>query len=435
MNRQLLLNLLRGGNTSESNEELVASLKTSGAFSNPRVEDALLKIPRGEFVSEDLRDEAYIDTPIRVASMGFNISAPHMYAVCLETLNIEPGMSFLDIGSGCGHFTALGAYLAGKEGVSHGLEIRQDIVDFSETNVKKFSEKSGIDLNNCKFFVRNCFLPVFNSLKYDRIHVGACCPEKLLPQLVELLKVNGSLVTPLLDKIVKVTRLDDSHPPNFKVEAKMSVRYGDLIIPSDAEMKEAQRQVERQKRTTIVIPDSKFSEDFSQLINEPNSSDVKFIVENRPIFAHRRVLAARSEHFRGMLFGGLKESNEFEIPLVGIRYSPFIDCLHYIYTGNVVIRDPDHAVEILELANYLKLDHLKAMCENDIKDTIEIETAAYLLQIACRCEALQLKSFTIDYIIFNYDDVSKTKTFDDLDKQTVLEVTRESCKLLQKALM
>lgn len=57
------------------------------------------------------------------------------------------------------------------------------------------------------------------------------------------------------------------------------------------------------------------------------------------------------------------------------------------------------------------------------------------VKIACRCEALQLKNFTVDYIILNYDAVSKTKTFDDLDKQTVLEITRESCKLLQQVSM
>jgi protein-L-isoaspartate O-methyltransferase len=46
--------------------------------------------------------------------MGFNISAPHMYAVCLENLDIQEGMSFLDVGSGCGHFTVIAGYLVGK---------------------------------------------------------------------------------------------------------------------------------------------------------------------------------------------------------------------------------------------------------------------------------------------------------------------------------
>jgi protein-L-isoaspartate O-methyltransferase len=39
--------------------------------------------------------------------MGFNISAPHMYAECLDKLNIEPGNAVLDVGSGCGHLTCV----------------------------------------------------------------------------------------------------------------------------------------------------------------------------------------------------------------------------------------------------------------------------------------------------------------------------------------
>ncbi len=34
---------------------------------------------------------AYVDAPIRVAELGFNISAPHMHAIALEALKLEPG--------------------------------------------------------------------------------------------------------------------------------------------------------------------------------------------------------------------------------------------------------------------------------------------------------------------------------------------------------
>ena len=48
---------------------------------------------------------------VRLDAMGFNVSAPHMHATCLEALDLQPGHSFLDIGSGCGLVTAAAAFL------------------------------------------------------------------------------------------------------------------------------------------------------------------------------------------------------------------------------------------------------------------------------------------------------------------------------------
>ena len=65
-------------------------LCASVAFSE-RVEKALLMCPRGNFIPTDYSDEAYLDAPIRVEELDFNISAPHMHATCLEALDIQPG--------------------------------------------------------------------------------------------------------------------------------------------------------------------------------------------------------------------------------------------------------------------------------------------------------------------------------------------------------
>jgi len=47
--------------------------------------------PRDAFVIPAHQREALVDAPIRVAEHGFNISAPHMHACCLEALQLGPG--------------------------------------------------------------------------------------------------------------------------------------------------------------------------------------------------------------------------------------------------------------------------------------------------------------------------------------------------------
>lgn len=47
--------------------------------------------PRDAFVPEEYRYEALADSPIRLESMEFNVSAPHMHATCIEALDIKPG--------------------------------------------------------------------------------------------------------------------------------------------------------------------------------------------------------------------------------------------------------------------------------------------------------------------------------------------------------
>lgn len=49
------------------------------------------------------------------------------------------------------------------------------------------------------------------------------------------------------------------------------------------------------------------------------------------------ILAARSEYFRALLYGGLKESNQTEIELRDAPVKAFKILLKYIYTGHMFL--------------------------------------------------------------------------------------------------
>jgi len=61
------------------------------------------------------------------------------------------------------------------------------------------------------------------------------------------------------------------------------------------------------------------------------------LVEKQLFSAHKVILAARSDYFRALLFGGLKESSLTEIELKDTPLAAFKQLLRYIYTGQVSI--------------------------------------------------------------------------------------------------
>lgn len=349
------------------NEDLIANLKESGTLTDARVEQALLAIPRGFFVTPDLKEEAYIDSPLRFAKMGFNISAPHMYAMCLQNLDIQPGTSVLDIGSGSGHLTALAGYLTGPTGVVHGLDLYDHIIEFSVNNLKEWSDaqpsEKKISLSHVKFFKRNCFLPSPEPMLYDRIHAGCCCPESHIQYLYDLLKPGGILVTPFGDKLVKATKsLTD--PTQVTMVTLVSVRYSDLTLPSDAEIKEAQKEIARAKANQIVVPQTTIHTQFRGLLANCKVGgtygvcvpDMVFIVEGKPMPCHKLLFVTRSSYFRGILSDYSKK--EMEIP--GIPTSTFAEIVEFVYTDQYTSSNEE---ALFHWANKLEFSSLVAKIE------------------------------------------------------------------------
>lgn len=90
-----------------------------------------------------------------------------------------------------------------------------------------------------------------------------------------------------------------------------------------------------------IVLTANLSVDFLKLLESEQHSDVCFIVENERVngkncvvgsrqisktfyfSAHKLILAARSDYFRAMLFGGLSESTSNEIQLDSVPVNAF----------------------------------------------------------------------------------------------------------------
>src|SRR5580693_2776277 len=79
-------------------------------IADERVLQAVLRLPRHEFVPEAYRSQAYEDHPLPIGN-DQTISQPYVVALMLELLHLTPHDTVLEIGTGSGYVTALLAEL------------------------------------------------------------------------------------------------------------------------------------------------------------------------------------------------------------------------------------------------------------------------------------------------------------------------------------
>ena len=100
-------------NPSTARQLMVESQLRERGISDLRILDAMLRVPRHEFVPEPYRSQAYDDHPLPIGD-GQTISQPYIVARMLEALQLSPGDKVLEVGTGSGYVTALLAELAAQ---------------------------------------------------------------------------------------------------------------------------------------------------------------------------------------------------------------------------------------------------------------------------------------------------------------------------------
>ena len=103
--------------------EKVASLIKQGLLKSERIKQALLKVPREDFIPEPYRDYAYLEVPLPLPGLAATISCPHSYPLFYEPLGLDQGHKFLEVGLGSGYGAAVAREVVGEEGQVVAMEI------------------------------------------------------------------------------------------------------------------------------------------------------------------------------------------------------------------------------------------------------------------------------------------------------------------------
>lgn len=165
------------------------------------------------------------------------------------------------------------------------------------------------------------------------------------------------------------------------------------------------------------IPESTLTQELESFLNNPQFSDVTFLIEGRPIYSHK-LLLCRSNYFSAMLSGSMIESTSKEIQISNITYPTFLTVLRYLYTDQVEI-NLETAMELFEAADLFCIERLKKICEQRIMASINLENAANIFQASDLHGAGSLREASLRYIVSNFDQVCKTTSFKDMARANV----------------
>ncbi|RXG58983.1 BTB/POZ domain-containing protein 9 [Armadillidium vulgare] len=158
---------------------------------------------------------------------------------------------------------------------------------------------------------------------------------------------------------------------------------------------------------------SSLSHDIGSLFLNDEYSDVVLTVGGNKFSAHKVILAARSNYFRALLYGGLRESQQDEIAIVGANLTAFKILLKYIYTGlvNLGSEKEDVVLEILGLAHQYGFIELETAVCDYLKETLCTNNVCIIYDMASLYSLKGLSTVCEDFIDKNAPAVLSHESF------------------------
>lgn len=147
-------------------------------------------------------------------------------------------------------------------------------------------------------------------------------------------------------------------------------------------------------------------------------SDVIFLIEDKPFYAHKIALQASSDVFKSMFQGDYREKEAETIPIPNIRWEVFEAMMTCIYTGTVEVK-PGLAQELLEAADRYMLENLKQLCQDAIAKQINSSNVSAVFDLAEAYDATILATLCTMYCL-------------DGNEVTCFGSRRSYCRALQK---
>ena len=200
-------------------QALVAQLRADAAAAgrhaqlDPKVLEAIGRVPRHRFVPAAQRPHAYEDRPLAIGH-GQTISQPYIVGFMTEALGLRGGETVLEVGTGSGYQAAVLAEIAARV---HTIEIVAPLAEEASRLLKH------LGYANVEVRAGDGYQGWPEAAPFDAIMVTAAAPRVPEP-LKQQLKDGGRLILPVGDEwqeLVVITRRGD----RFEEKRVLPVRF------------------------------------------------------------------------------------------------------------------------------------------------------------------------------------------------------------------
>ena len=163
------------------NEQIIAR-----GIKDKKVINALLEVPRHEFIPEIYRKMAYNDHPVPI---GYEqtISQPYIVAFMTEALMLKSDDRVLEVGTGSGYQAAVLSKIAREV---YSIEIIEQL------GLRAAATLERLKFNNVHVIIGDGYNGFSEKMPYDAIIITAA-PGKIPEPLIEQLKDGGRMIIPV----------------------------------------------------------------------------------------------------------------------------------------------------------------------------------------------------------------------------------------------
>lgn len=206
-------------------EKMVSEQIVRRGVSDKLVLSAMRKVPRHEFVPDNMKPLAYEDRPLPIGE-DQTISQPYIVALMTELLGLKGGEKVLEIGTGSGYQAAVLAEIPTEV---YTIEIIPTLAASAEERLRRLGYK------NITVKCGDGYQGWKEHAPFDGIIVTAA-PDHIPQPLIDQLKVGGRMVIPVGD-VFQELKLITKTEGGTKEENIIPVRF----VPMTGEAQQKRR--------------------------------------------------------------------------------------------------------------------------------------------------------------------------------------------------